>query len=61
MYKMNRIDPASLTLDIVKNHFENTLKPLTETFTDPSNELYKVCSPYAPFLAWGTQFYLLVV
>lgn len=27
---------------------------------DKENDLYKQCSPYAPFLAWATQYCVLV-
>ena len=58
---MNRVDPVKMTLDIAKEHFEKSIQPLTKCFTDSSNENFKLCSPYAAFLAWATQFYFLII
>ena len=40
---------------VLEKHIE-TLKVITKSFIDSSAEDYKQCSPYAPFIAWASQF-----
>lgn len=40
---------------VLTKHLE-TIKVITKSFVDNTSDDYKVCSPYAPFLAWASQF-----
>ncbi len=39
-------------------HLE-TIKGINKQFIDPANEAFKICNPFAPFLAWASQFIIL--
>jgi xylose isomerase len=40
---------------VLTKYFE-TVKRITKSFVDSSTEDFLVCSPYASFLAWASQF-----
>jgi len=41
--------------EMLDKHLE-TIKVITKSFIDSASDDYSVCSPYAPFLAWASQF-----
>lgn len=55
MYKMQNIVYANIRDAVLTKHLE-TIKNITKSFVDSSTEDFLVCSPYAPFLAWASQF-----
>jgi len=48
-----------VTDQIADFHFDN-IKRITKNFIDPTNDGFRECSNYAPFLAWATQFVIYV-
>lgn len=58
IYKLSKTDPASVSEEVANKHFES-IKLITKCFTDRENENFRECSPYTPFLAWASQFYVL--
>jgi hypothetical protein len=57
--KLSGANPKKTTEQIAEKHFE-TVKRVTKSFMDSSADGYKECSPYAAYLAWVTQFIILV-
>lgn len=55
---MQKVDPLKIKGHVLTKHL-GTMKALTKSFTDSSEPDYKECSPYAAFIAWGSQFSLL--
>ena len=61
IYKMQRVDPLKIDLEVARDIFENKIKNLTPHFNNPDDEHYKECQPYVPFMAWLSQLCMLVV
>ena len=57
--KLNNANPRRTTEQVAEKHFE-VIKRITKSFIDSATENFKDCSPYAPFLAWVTQYVILV-
>src|SRR5271154_6587206 len=57
--KLNTAQPRRSTEPVVEKHFD-TIKRITKSFIDSATENFKECSHYAPFLAWVTQYVILV-
>jgi small-conductance mechanosensitive channel len=55
IYKMDTVEPAKIRDCVLTKHLD-TVKTITKSFVDSSSEDYKVCSKFAPFLAWASQF-----
>lgn len=43
---------------VLAKHLE-TIKRITKSFVDSATDEFLVCHPYAPFLAWASQFIIL--
>lgn len=56
-----KADPLTVSSPVADKHFD-TVASITKSFIDSSkeNENYKKCSPHAPFLAWTSQYIILV-
>ena len=52
---MQNVVSMNIRDQVLTKHFE-TVKRITKSFVDSSTEDFLVCSPYAPFLAWASQF-----
>ena len=57
--KINAVDPLLISEAIADRHYE-TIKAITKCFIDNTNENYKKCSDFAAYLAYATQFIILV-
>jgi hypothetical protein len=57
--KIQKVEPALIDESVVKTHMD-TDKHITKSFVDSTQEDYKTCSPFAAFLAWSSQFMVLV-
>ena len=55
IYKMQNIVYAKMRDSVLNKHLE-TIKLITKSFIDSTTEDFKVCSDFAPFLAWSSQF-----
>lgn len=59
IYKMQNAVVARVTDEILRQleevHLE-TIKGINKQFIDPANEAFKLCNPFAPFLAWASQY-----
>ena len=55
MYKMQNVVTLKMKDSVLDKHLE-TIKTITKSFIDSSSDDYGECSPYAPFLAWASQF-----
>lgn len=55
--KLQKADPE-VGDEVVHAHLE-TIKNITKSFIDNTAPEYKKCSPYAAFLAWGSQYIVL--
>ena len=53
MYKLQKTDAGNISDEVADKHFE-VLKHISKCFTDKTNENFRECAPYTPFLAWGT-------
>lgn len=58
MYKMQNVVVMNIRDQVLTKHLE-TIKRITKSFVDSSTEDFLTCSPYAPFLAWASQFVIL--
>lgn len=58
MANMNTVDPNILSDSVLTKHLDD-IKSVTKSYIDPTDEDYKKCSPYAPFIAWSSQFIML--
>ena len=58
LYKMQNVVCMNIRDVVLTKHFE-TIKRITKSFVDSSTEDFLICSPYAPFLAWASQFIIL--
>ena len=57
--RLNLANPRRSSEGIAEKHFE-TVKRITKSFIDSSTENFKECSPFAPFIAWCTQYIILI-
>lgn len=55
LYKMQNVVTLKMRDSVLDKHLE-TIKTMTKSFVDSSSDDYRECSPYAPFLAWASQF-----
>lgn len=55
IYKMQNIVYAKMRDSVLNKHLE-TIKLITKSFIDSTTEDFKICSEFAPFLAWASQF-----
>jgi len=55
IYKMQFVVTQKMKDAVLDKHLE-TIKVITKSFIDNASEDFNVCSPYAPFLAWASQF-----
>ena len=55
IYKMQNVTFTRLRDSVLDKHLD-TIKLITKSFVDSSTEDFKVCAPFAPFLAWASQF-----
>ena len=55
IFKMQQANPLELSDSALTKHLD-TIKSITKSYIDSSNEDFKMCSPFAPFLAWASQF-----
>lgn len=55
IYKMQNVVTLKMKDAVLDKHLE-TIKVITKSFIDNSSDDYTECSPYAPFLAWASQF-----
>lgn len=55
MYKMQNVVSMEIRQSVLDKHFE-TIKRITKSFVDSATEDFLICSPFAPFLAWASQF-----
>jgi hypothetical protein len=56
IYKMQNVVYAEIRDAVLNKHLE-TIKAITKSYIDSaSGEDFKICSPFAPFLAWASQF-----
>lgn len=55
IYKMQYAVCHDVKDSVLTKHLE-TIKVITKHFVDNTTDDYKICSPYAPFLAWASQF-----
>jgi len=59
IYKMQNAVVAKVTdegLRLLEEVHLETIKGINKQFIDPANEAFKICSPFAPFLAWASQY-----
>lgn len=52
---MQNVVYANIRDSVLTKHLD-TIKTITKSFVDSSTEDFKICSPYAPYLAWASQF-----
>ncbi len=55
IYKMQNVVTLSIRDAVLTKHLD-TIKTITKSFVDSSVEDFPICSPYAPYLAWASQF-----
>lgn len=58
LYKMQNVVCMNIRDAVLNKHFE-TIKRITKSFVDSATDGFLVCQPYAPFLAWASQFIIL--
>ncbi len=58
MYKIQKVDCSTIRENVLLKH-HHTLSELSKSFTDPASKDFKQCSPFAPLLAWASQFIIL--
>ena len=52
---MQKMDPLALKDNVLTKHLD-TIKSITKSFIDSTQEDFKQCSPFAAFVAWASQF-----
>lgn len=57
--KLNILNPKKTSEPVAEKHFD-LIKRITKSFIDSATENFKECSIYASFLAWVTQYVILV-
>ena len=59
MDKLNNANPRKTSEPVVEKHFE-TIKRITKSYIDSATENFKECAPFSPFIAWVTQYIMLI-
>ena len=57
--KLTNANPRRVTEPVVEKHFE-TIKRITKSFIDSATENFKECAPFSSFIAWVTQYIVLI-
>ena len=57
--KLNNANPKKTTEAVAEKHFD-LIKRITKSFIDSATENFKECSNFASFLAWVTQYVILI-
>lgn len=58
MEKMTDIDPSEASDSVLTKHLDS-IKTITKSYIDATDEDYKKCSHYSAFIAWASQYVML--